>query len=72
MWLSRYLPAKLPISVCDSLTRLAPLGYDAKDRKITVNEAEAERVRAIFRTYLKLGPRSAECARRGPVCPQPS
>jgi site-specific DNA recombinase len=34
---------------------MAPLGYDAKDRKITVNEAEAERVRTIFRTYLKLG-----------------
>ena len=34
---------------------MAPLGYDTKDRKITVNEAEAERVRGIFRTYLKLG-----------------
>ncbi len=34
---------------------MAPLGYDAKDRKITVNEAEAERVRTIFRSYLKLG-----------------
>src|SRR6059036_162103 len=28
---------------------MAPLGYQAKDRKITVNEAEAERVRTIFR-----------------------
>ena len=27
---------------------MAPLGYDTKDRKITVNEAEAERVRTIF------------------------
>src|SRR4026209_1319701 len=27
---------------------MAPLGYDTKDRKITVNEAEADRVRAIF------------------------
>ena len=31
------------------------MGYDTKDRKITVNEAEAERVRDIFRSYLKLG-----------------
>jgi len=34
---------------------MVPLGYDTKDRKITVNEAEAERVRTIFRTYLRLG-----------------
>jgi DNA invertase Pin-like site-specific DNA recombinase len=34
---------------------MAPLGYDTKDRKITVNEGEAERVRAIFRSYLRLG-----------------
>jgi site-specific DNA recombinase len=34
---------------------MAPLGYDTKDRKITVNEAAAERVRTIFRSYLKLG-----------------
>src|SRR5882672_3585634 len=34
---------------------MAPLGYDTKDRKITVNEDEAERVRTIFRSYLKLG-----------------
>ena len=34
---------------------MAPLGYDTKDRKITVNEAEAERVRTIFRSYLRLG-----------------
>ena len=33
---------------------MAPLGYDTKKRKITVNEAEAERVRRIFRSYLKL------------------
>jgi site-specific DNA recombinase len=30
-------------------------GYDTKDRRITVNEAEAETVRTIFRSYLKLG-----------------
>ena len=34
---------------------MAPLGYDTRDRKITVNEAEAERVRTIFRSYLRLG-----------------
>jgi site-specific DNA recombinase len=34
---------------------MAPLGYDTKDRKITVNEAEAERVRTIFHSYLTLG-----------------
>jgi site-specific DNA recombinase len=34
---------------------MVPLGYDTKDRKITVIEAEAERVRSIFRGYLKLG-----------------
>jgi site-specific DNA recombinase len=34
---------------------MAPLGYDTKGRKITVNEAEAERVRTIFRSYLRLG-----------------
>jgi site-specific DNA recombinase len=34
---------------------MAPLGYDTKDRKITVNEPEAERVRTIFRSYLRLG-----------------
>ena len=34
---------------------MALLGYDTKDRKITVNNAEAETVRTIFRSYLKLG-----------------
>jgi site-specific DNA recombinase len=34
---------------------MAPLGYDTKDRKITVNDAEADRVRDIFRSYLELG-----------------
>ena len=34
---------------------MAPLGYDTKDRKISVNEAEAEQVRSIFASYLKLG-----------------
>jgi site-specific DNA recombinase len=34
---------------------MVPLGYDTRDRKITINEPEAERVRTIFRLYLKLG-----------------
>jgi len=34
---------------------MAPLGYDTKDRRITVNEAEADRVRTIFRGYAELG-----------------
>ena len=34
---------------------MAPIGYDTKDRKISVNEVEAEQVRDIFRTYLKVG-----------------
>ena len=34
---------------------MAPLGYDTKDRRIMVNEPEAETVRTIFRSYLKLG-----------------
>ena len=34
---------------------IVPLGYATKDRKIVVIEEEAERVRTIFRSYLKLG-----------------
>src|SRR5258708_39226551 len=34
---------------------MVPLGYVTKDRKISVNEPEAELVRTIFRRYLKLG-----------------
>ncbi len=32
-----------------------PLGYDVKDRKLVVNDAEADRVRLIFRQYLAVG-----------------
>jgi DNA invertase Pin-like site-specific DNA recombinase len=32
-----------------------PLGYDVKDRKLIVNETEAETVRYIFRRYQELG-----------------
>src|SRR5829696_3517074 len=31
-----------------------PLGYDVKDKKLVINPEEAERVRTIFRQYLKL------------------
>ena len=33
---------------------LPPLGYDANDRKLVVNEAEADTVRHIFRRYIEL------------------
>jgi hypothetical protein len=32
-----------------------PLGYDVKDRKLIINEAEAATVRLIFRRYAELG-----------------
>jgi DNA invertase Pin-like site-specific DNA recombinase len=32
-----------------------PLGYDVRDRKLMVNEDEADRVRLIFRRYLSVG-----------------
>jgi site-specific DNA recombinase len=33
---------------------LPPLGYDVQDRKLIVNESEAERARTIFRRYAQL------------------
>lgn len=33
----------------------APLGYDVQDRKLVINEQEAETVRLIFRRYAELG-----------------
>ena len=47
-----------------------PLGYDAKDKKLVVNKAEAEVVRTIFRRYLDLQSFSklvADLDRRGIV-----
>jgi DNA invertase Pin-like site-specific DNA recombinase len=47
-----------------------PLGYDAKDKKLIVNKAEAEIVRTIFRRYLDLQSFSklvADLDRRGIV-----
>ena len=34
---------------------LVPIGYDAIDRRLVVNQSEAETVREIFRRYLVLG-----------------
>jgi len=34
---------------------IVPMGYDTRDRRITVNEGEAGTVRTIFRRYLELG-----------------
>ena len=33
---------------------MVPLGYESRDKKLVVNEEEAERVRLIFRRYLEL------------------
>jgi len=38
---------------------LVPLGYDARDRSLVINETEAETVRSLFQLYLDLG-----CVRR--------
>lgn len=34
---------------------MVPLGYDVRNRKLVINEAEAKSIRAIFRQYLQLG-----------------
>jgi DNA invertase Pin-like site-specific DNA recombinase len=34
---------------------VVPLGYDVRERKLFINEAEAETVRHIYRRYLELG-----------------
>jgi site-specific DNA recombinase len=34
---------------------VVPVGYEVKDRQLVINPTEAERVRVIYRTYLKLG-----------------
>ncbi len=34
---------------------MAPLGYDLQERKLIVNETEAETIREIFRRYVELG-----------------
>ena len=40
----------------------APLGYDVKDRKLVVNEAEAATVRMIFERFVKIGSATSWCA----------
>jgi site-specific DNA recombinase len=45
-----------------------PLGYDLRDRKVVINEAEAKTVQEIFKLYLELGSvrlLKDELARRG-------
>src|SRR5882724_10443140 len=55
---------------------LPPLGYDVQDRRLVVNQAEAETVRTVFRLYLELGTvrklkqeadRRAYCAKTRPT-----
>jgi site-specific DNA recombinase len=51
----------------------APLGYDASDKKLVINKAEAETVRIIFRRYLELQSFSkvvADLDRRGIITKQ--
>jgi site-specific DNA recombinase len=36
-----------------------PLGYDVRDRKLVVNEAEAQKVRTIFERFVKVGSATA-------------
>jgi site-specific DNA recombinase len=46
-----------------------PLGYDVRDRKLIVNETEAETVRQIYRRYLELGtvPKLVEALKAGGI-----
>jgi len=47
---------------------IVPLGYDVRDRRLVVNQTEAETVREIYRRYLELGSvrlLKAELDRRG-------
>jgi site-specific DNA recombinase len=34
---------------------ITPLGYDLKDRRLVINEAEAEQVRTLFRRFVEVG-----------------
>jgi site-specific DNA recombinase len=47
-----------------------PLGYDLRDHKLHINENEAERVREVYRHYLRLGCVSAlkEYLDHSPIC----
>jgi DNA invertase Pin-like site-specific DNA recombinase len=49
---------------------MVPLGYESRDKKLVINEEEAERVRLIFRRYLELaslGKLTEELRERGVV-----
>ncbi len=49
---------------------MVPLGYESRERRLVINEAEAERVRSIFQRYLELGgigPLLADLRRSGIV-----
>jgi DNA invertase Pin-like site-specific DNA recombinase len=35
-----------------------PLGYDVRDRRLYVNQVEAQKVKHIFERYLELAPRT--------------
>ena len=37
------------------MQRWAPMGYDVKDRKLVINQAEAATVRQIFERFVELG-----------------
>ncbi len=43
-----------------------PLGYDVKDRKLVVNQADAKKVRMIFERYIKIGSALRWCERCAP------
>lgn len=40
-----------------------PLGYDVKDRRLVVNEAEAKKVRMMFERFAKIGSATCWCGR---------
>ena len=47
---------------------IAPLGYEVRERKLVVNEPEAQRVRHIYRRYLELKSVRLLKVDLGPVC----
>jgi len=47
---------------------IAPLGYEVRERKLVVNEPEAQRVRCIYRRYLELESVRLLKVALGPVC----
>jgi site-specific DNA recombinase len=43
----------------------APLGYDIRDRKLVINEAEAATVQALFQRFLRVGSMRSRSGRKG-------